>query len=298
MRSAATTWRTSNACTRRGTRSRGWRRDADTPPPPRCLRRPPLQTIRRCRGHPCPRRGPRPRRLWRASRGTAPGAWRSNPGDPAARVPGGFEPDQIGGQTAGPPADRGRTFQSPPDGGRAREPARRRKGGTVERHHHTNGSTTGSAAVGPHAVLVLLRTCEGLLPLYHELSGRMDASGPAAYDAPVGRLSAAGVTARLRAAGHPPAGLLPHEAAVREHAATEDVWPAAIGCEGSAPRCRSKYETGGMRQGKAFARHGVVPHDGRRRRTARETHRPQRDPGWTRRGRGHPRPPMHRMAEW
>lgn len=86
-----------------------------------------------------------------------------------------------------------------------------------------NGGATGSAAVGPHAVLVLLRTCEGLLPLCHELSGRMDAGGPAAHDAPVGRLSAVWVTARLRAAGHPPAGLLPHEAAVRECGATDGV---------------------------------------------------------------------------
>ena len=203
----------------------------------------------------------------------------SESGGPCGASSGGFEPDQIGGQTAGPPADRGRTFQSPQDGGRAREPARRRKGGTVERHHHTNGGTTGSAAVGPHAVLVLLRTCEGLLPLCHELSGRMDAGGPAANDAPVGRLSAAGVRVRVWPAGRSAVCRLPHGAIVRERAAS-DVWPAAIECEGSAPRCRSKYETGGMRQGKAFARHGGVPPDGRRRRTARETHRPQGDPGW------------------
>jgi hypothetical protein len=48
-----------------------------------------------------------------------------------------------------------------------------------------------TAAVGPHAVLVLLCACEGVLPLCHELSGRMDAGGPAANDAPAVRLSAA-----------------------------------------------------------------------------------------------------------
>ena len=86
-----------------------------------------------------------------------------------------------------------------------------------------NGGATGPAAVGPHAVLVLLCTCKGVLPLCHELSGRMDAGGAAANSAPTGRLSAVWGTARLRAAGQPPAGLLPHQAVVRERVATDDV---------------------------------------------------------------------------
>jgi hypothetical protein len=110
--------------------------------------------------------------------------------------------------------------------------------------HPPNGCAIGTAAVGPHAVLVLLRTCEGVLSLCHELSGRMDAGGPAANDAPAVRLSAVG-------------------------------WRRD-------PFARDRRTPPIRRLPRMSAGRGVVKHDGRRHRTLRETSRNDADPGRTR----------------